>query len=480
MRNSALAQALVTVGLVAAPCLAAQRPGGVEFGAFASLASFTPRFDLRVGLGGGARIGYFVRPAWEIEIEGGAGRATVEGGGSSTPITLGGVQVLYNFDGAGPTWFVGGGYARPSFHGTPPGDFGDNAVSLGVGGRMFFGRRFALRTDFRGLYTFSSHLPPTRGAGHLLAALAVSYFTLGGTPPDADRDGVPDARDACANTPPGATVDLHGCPSDSDADGHPNGLDRCPNTPTGALVDGNGCTVDSDLDGVYDGLDQCPRTPAGISVDGRGCARDADGDGVDDAHDQCPNTPAGVRVDETGCPRDGDNDGVPDGFDRCPDTPPGVAVDSTGCPRDADGDGVDDTRDQCPNTPPGASVDAIGCQVLFRESEPLVLRGVTFATGRSRLESASYTVLDQVAASLAAHPEVRIEIAGYTDNTGSAAVNTRLSAARALSVRAYLARRGVAPARMRAKGYGPANPVAPNETVEGRALNRRVELHRLF
>ena len=88
-------------------------------------------------------------------------------------------------------------------------------------------------------------------------------------------------------------------------------------------------------------------------------------------------------------------------------------------------------------------------------------------------------MLDVVAQSLIDNPEIRIEIAGYTDNTGSATVNTRLSQARALAVRAYLARKGVTPTRMVARGYGPSGPIATNTTVAGRAQNRRVELHKL-
>lgn len=474
--------ALVLSALVAASALSAQRPGGIELGAFGSLASFTSRFDLRTGVGGGGRVGYFFRPAWAVEVEVGAERATNQGVTTNTTLTLAGAHVLYNIGDYQPTWYVLGGYARPQFRGTPPGRFSDNAAVLGLGGRMFLLNRLAVRADFRALYTFNSHLPPSRGAGHLVATAGVSYFTTGGPPPDTDRDGVPDARDACPFTPFGATVDHNGCPADGDADGVLDGLDRCPDTPTGLFVDANGCPADTDLDGVFDGVDQCPNTPLGVPVDARGCPRDADADGVDDAHDRCPGTPAGVAVDEVGCPRDGDKDGVTDSFDRCPGTPPGVAVDATGCPlvRDSDSDGVDDDHDKCPNTPLGTAVDAVGCQVLFKsEREPLVLLGVNFETGRSRLTVTSYDALDQVAASLVAHPEVRVEIAGYTDNTGSAAVNRGLSAARALAVRSYLARKGVAPERMVAKGYGPANPVASNETAEGRAENRRVELHQL-
>jgi OOP family OmpA-OmpF porin len=104
---------------------------------------------------------------------------------------------------------------------------------------------------------------------------------------------------------------------------------------------------------------------------------------------------------------------------------------------------------------------------------------VTFETGKSILTPSSYVVLDQVAASLRANPEIRIEVAGYTDNTGSAEVNLHLSQGRAAAVRTYLARKGVVPTRTVARGYGPRNPIAANTTASGRAQNRRVELHKL-
>ena len=69
--------------------------------------------------------------------------------------------------------------------------------------------------------------------------------------------------------------------------------------------------------------------------------------------------------------------------------------------------------------------------------------------------------------------------AGYTDSTGRKYINYRLSQARAAAVRFYLARKGVPPARMIAKGYGASGYVAPNSTAAGRAQNRRVELHQL-
>src|SRR5437899_247789 len=183
-----------------------------------------------------------------------------------------------------------------------------------------------------------------------------------------------------------------------------------------------------------------------------------------------------------GPPSDADGDGVPDKRDKCPNTPPGTEVDAVGCTRiaDSDGDGVDDTKDKCPGTAPGTRVDASGCPILFTpERTPVILRGVTFETGRSALKLESHTVLDIVAQSLLDNPDIRIEIAGYTDTKGAPATTLRLSQARAAAVRADLAARGVAPGRIVPRGYGAANPIAPNTTLDGRAQNRRVELHQL-
>jgi OOP family OmpA-OmpF porin len=127
-------------------------------------------------------------------------------------------------------------------------------------------------------------------------------------------------------------------------------------------------------------------------------------------------------------------------------------------------------------------VDGTGCQVVVEEAiprAPLVLRGVSFETGRSALTTESYAVLDEIAASLVERPDVQIEITGHTDNTGSRNTNVRLSRERAQAVRAYLAQRGVSPSRMVAVGAGPDQPIATNTTPEGRAQNRRVELRRI-
>ncbi len=110
----------------------------------------------------------------------------------------------------------------------------------------------------------------------------------------------------------------------------------------------------------------------------------------------------------------------------------------------------------------------MGCTIVLMKlpaKTPLILEGVNFETGKSILLPGSQDVLDQVALSLRANPTVQVEISGFTDNTGSAATNTRLSQARAKAVRDYLTTHGVNPNNVTAKGYGPTNPVAPNKTA---------------
>ena len=273
-------------------------------------------------------------------------------------------------------------------------------------------------------------------------------------------------------------------PKDTDGDGVFDKKDKCPDTPRGAIVDKAGCPLDADGDGVWDGIDQCPDTPKGWPVDSKGCPRDTDGDGVVDGKDKCPNTPKGCTVNADGCQADADNDGVCDGLDKCANTPKGCRVDAKGCPIDSDGDGVCDGVDQCPGTPSGVSVDANGCPpppppaFIPEPKKELVLEGVFFETNKAVLTSESSETLDKVAASLTANPDVKIQVAGHTDNVGSAKYNLKLSDARASAVMNYLISKGVNPAMLSAKGYGLTEPIGDNKTVEGRAQNRRVGLRR--
>ena len=102
--------------------------------------------------------------------------------------------------------------------------------------------------------------------------------------------------------------------------------------------------------------------------------------------------------------------------------------------------------------------------------------GVTFAFNSSDLNSQFYPVLDKVAGTLGEYNKTVIEVAGHTDSVGSATYNQQLSEKRAASVAAYLGSRGVDRSRMVTVGAGKDHPVASNETEEGRAQNRRVEI----
>jgi len=139
---------------------------------------------------------------------------------------------------------------------------------------------------------------------------------------------------------------------------------------------------------------------------------------------------------------------------------------------DLDGDGVLNEHDKCPDTRPGAVVDLDGCEV----EAVIELQGVHFDFDKSTLRPEAKVILDEAAALLNKHERVVVEVAGHTDSTGSDAYNQGLSERRANAVRDYLVEKGVRASRLTAKGYGESMPVASNDTKEGRAENRRVEL----
>jgi OOP family OmpA-OmpF porin len=180
---------------------------------------------------------------------------------------------------------------------------------------------------------------------------------------------------------------------------------------------------------------------------------DSDGDGVIDALDKCPNTPRGVKVDKVGCPLDSDGDGVPDYKDRCPGTPKGVQVDASGCP--------------LPLPTKSAEVTAAGTWIY---------KDIQFEINKADLRQSSFPVLNEIVGALETQPNLKVEIQGHTDSTGTHDYNVGLSQRRAQSVKAYLASKGIDSSRMTTKGYGPDRPIASNKTKAGRTRNRRVEL----
>ena len=104
------------------------------------------------------------------------------------------------------------------------------------------------------------------------------------------------------------------------------------------------------------------------------------------------------------------------------------------------------------------------------------LSGVAFATGESALNTEGKYVLAKLSGVMLAFDDVNLSIEGHTDSTGGDEANRKLSLARADSVRAFLAEMGVPASIMTTQGFGPEKPLMPNDTPEGRARNRRVEI----
>jgi OmpA-OmpF porin, OOP family len=114
--------------------------------------------------------------------------------------------------------------------------------------------------------------------------------------------------------------------------------------------------------------------------------------------------------------------------------------------------------------------------VKFQMAKNYTLDNVHFDFGKASLRSESFAELDELVDFLKNKETVRVEIAGHTDNVGNEADNLRLSQQRSETIRGYLIKKGIQAARIVAKGYGASQPIADNNTDQGRQLNRRTEV----
>jgi OOP family OmpA-OmpF porin len=230
--------------------------------------------------------------------------------------------------------------------------------------------------------------------------------------------------------------------------------------------------LDKDGDGIVDSLDACPDVAGTVAL--HGCP-DRDNDGIADKDDKCPDVAGLAKY--NGCPvPDTDGDGINDEEDKCP-TVAGVAR-YQGCPvPDTDGDGVNDEEDKCPHE--AGSASNFGCPVIdvvVVEKVNKAAQSIYFATGSAKLLPKSYPALKQVVQVLNDNPSYKIDINGYTDNTGGSELNQKLSENRANSVKQYILGSGIDESRITAIGHGEDDPIADNKTSKGRAKNRRVEM----
>ena len=137
-------------------------------------------------------------------------------------------------------------------------------------------------------------------------------------------------------------------------------------------------------------------------------------------------------------------------------------------PKDSDGDGVIDELDECPNTMAKAKVDSVGCMTL-------VNLNINFDTNKSDIKDSYNSRIAEFAKMMNANPKLKATIGAHTDSVGSDAYNQKLSERRAASTVEALKALKVDASKIKAVGYGETKPVASNDTVEGRAENRRVE-----
>jgi len=233
----------------------------------------------------------------------------------------------------------------------------------------------------------------------------------------------------------------------------------------------NNAPIDSDGDGVYDDLDACPNTPYGVSVDTRGCSVavvtqttiDSDGDGVEDSRDRCPDTPLATPVDIHGCPVDIKQQSM--------------IADQTSQILDSDGDGIEDRLDKCPHTPNGAKVNSNGCKII-QKSSPKIKKTlhIHFDPGTTNIPFSAKPKIAKFADYIKHYPNAKIKVVGYTDTSGDPIQNKNLSIQRATSVKRLLVKYGVPSSHITALGKGDLNPIAPNDTPEGREQNRRIEI----
>lgn len=154
--------------------------------------------------------------------------------------------------------------------------------------------------------------------------------------------------------------------------------------------------------------------------------------------------------------------------------------------KDSDGDGVADMFDKCPGTPAGTKVDGSGCPLpaptVVNNTQAVVTsvsgwEPIQFEYNSAVLKTEAYPILDKLS-SLLRENNSKVTLSGYASSEGTAAYNMKLSRDRANSVKTYLVNSGVGASTITVKAFGEANPIASNDTEEGRIQNRRVQSSR--
>lgn len=257
-----------------------------------------------------------------------------------------------------------------------------------------------------------------------------------------------------------------------------------------------GNMIDKDRDRIADRYDACPEIWGLESM--QGCP-DYDHDGVADSLDKCPKEYGRPAAD--GCP-DFDKDGIPDKedgcpceagpkkFDGCPDPGSSVKEKPSEAPTETP-QKIEETAAPIPVTPsvkdemPSQEDEIVEADVPVVVPQPATINEVIdphldnihFEANSAAIKPVSYPSLDKIHQIMRENPMEKFTIQGFTDNSGPTEYNLFLSEIRAKSIREYFTRKGIAPSRLDARGYGEIEEKYLNLTEEARAKNRRVEIY---
>ncbi len=240
--------------------------------------------------------------------------------------------------------------------------------------------------------------------------------------------------------------------ADTDGDGLKDG-DELMKYKTDPLKD------DTDGDGLKDGDELMKYKTDPLKAD-------TDGDGLKDGDEIFKHKTDPLKIDT-------DGDGLTDGDELLKyKTDPLV--------KDTDRGGVDDGTEVAKKQNPLDGSDDFGKKTLGPQKvgAKIVLEGVLFETGKSKITPASDSVLQQAYETMVAYPEMEVLITGHTDDVGKRAKNVKLSQDRADAVKAWLVNKGINAERIQTKGFGPDKPITLNDTPENKAKNRRIEFER--
>lgn len=410
------------------------------------------------GIGAGLALGYVASPKWNFELGGHATGHDVDGTDNSYDIKgvdLNALRVFKRGDSINP--YLIGGVGRLESDG--PGS-SDSSIfyKLGAGVMADITKNTAKGTNLamRG----EIHTRRSDDFNDYVASLGLVYSWGGSI--------AAPAAAAIAAIAPAVVKPVDG---DDDRDGVPNSRDKCPNTPLGAKVDSDGCECgDVVLRGVTFVTDSSEITPQGrLVLDSlvSGLARRA-------------GTKLEIRGHTDSVGSEAYNLAL---SQRRADSVKAYLVSKGLNADDLSTIGLGEMQHIATNdTAEGreqnrrVTLQALSVICEARASEELVLRGVTFKTNSAVITPTSKLVLDSAVAYLKARPNAAAEVRGHTDSVGNDEANMRLSKARAEAVRDYLIAGGIEAGRLTANGYGETEHIAPNDTPAGREQNRRVTL----